>query len=330
MRTARRARIAVVGLGRIGRLHVDNLATSVPGAALAAVVDAIEPLARNLAARYGAPWATSIDEVLGDPALDGVVIATPSALHPELVKRAASAGKHVFCEKPLGLDVSACANAVAAAEAAGIALQIGFQRRFDPDWQMLEAELETGAIGSLALFRCSHRNAASPREGAGLGDVFSDVAVHDFDAARWLGGEVTELFATQADHGNGAVVSLRFEIGAAGVIDVHRDARYGFECSAELVGSGGTIRCGYAQRRDGTELLRDGTITAGLVQDHAHRHSAAYVRELEHFAAVTAGRADPVVSGHEALAALRLATLAARSSAVGAPLTVDSPTALAP
>lgn len=330
MRTAKRARIAVVGLGRIGRLHVDNLATRVPGAALAAVVDPIEPLARNLAARYGAPWATSIDEVLGDPALDGVVIATPSALHPALVKRAAAAGKHVFCEKPLGLDVSSCSDAVATAEAAGVALQIGFQRRFDPDWQALKAAFEAGAIGSLALFRCSHRSAASPRDGAGLGDVFADVAVHDFDAARWLVGEVTEVYAAEADDGKAAVVSMRFHIGAAGVIDVYRAAQYGFECTAELVGSHGTIRCGYGQRGDGTELLRDGSLTAGLVPDHAQRHAAAYVRELEHFGAVAAGRAEPLVGGRDGLAALSLATLAARSSAAGARLAVEEHTAHAP
>jgi predicted dehydrogenase len=124
-------------------------------------------------------------------------------------------------------------------------------------------------------------------------------------------------------------VSFRFETGAAGAIDVHRGARYGFECSAELVGSGATIRCGYAHRRDGTELLRDGTVTAGLAQDHAQRHAAAYVRELEHFAAVATGRAEALVTGRDALAALSLATLAARSSAVGAVLSAEEPEALA-
>ena len=323
MRTAERVRIAVVGLGRMGRLHAGNLAARVPGAVLAAVVDPVEPLAESLGARYEVAWATSVDDVLADAALDGVVIATPSALHPDLVERAAAAGKHIFCEKPLGLDASACAESVAAADAAGVVLQVAFQRRFDPDWQALRSALEAGSIGSLTVFRCSHRNPASPGADAGLGDVFADVAIHDLDAARWLGGEVTAVHALETGEGNAAVVSVRFEGGAAGAIDVYRDARYGFECNAELVGSDGTIRCGYAQRRDGTEVLREGALTARLVQDHAERHGAAYLRELEHFAAVVTGDTEPAVTGHDALAAQRLVALARRSSAIGARLTVD-------
>ena len=330
MPTARRARIGVVGLGRIGRLHADNLATRVPGVVLAAVADALEPLARSIAARHRVPWANSIDDLLGDPGLDGVVIAAPSALHPELVKAAAEAGTHVFCEKPLGLDAAACADAVEAAEAAGVSLQVGFQRRFDPDWRELRRALEAGEVGELRLLRCSHRNAEPPPAGAPLGDVFADVAIHDLDAARWLGGEVAEVQATEAGEGNAAVVTLRLASGALAAIDVNRAARYGFECSAEVVGGDGTIRCGYLHRGGGAELLRDGSVTAPLARHHAERHAAAYVRELEHFGAVAAGRAEPVPDGRDALAALRLAAVARRSAAVGARLAVEEPVAHAP
>jgi len=313
MPTGRPARLAVVGLGRIGRLHADNLAARVPGAQLAAVVDQVEPLARRLGRRHAVAGAASVDEVLADPALDGVVVAAPSAHHPELVKRVAAAGRHVFCEKPLGLDSDECSAAVEAAEEAGVALQAGFQRRFDPDWRALKRGLDGGAIGSLALFRCSHRN-AEPPPGAGLGDPFVDLATHDLDAARWLGGEIEEIGAEALPGGDGAVLSLRFASGALGLVDVHRRAGYGFECSAELVGSRGTIRCGYAARRDGVELLRDGTVSAELNRDHAQRHALAYVAELEHFAEVATGRAEPLVGGADALASLRLAERARRSA----------------
>ncbi len=330
MPTAREARLAVAGLGRIGRLHASNVATRVSGARLSAVADPVEPLARNVGARHGVPWTTSLDELLGGPALDGVVIAAPSTAHAELVARAAAAGRHVFCEKPLGLDADDCSAAVTAAAAAGIALQVGFQRRFDPDWQGLKGALDAGSIGALDVFRCSHRNAQPPRPRAGLGDVFVDVAVHDLDAARWIAGEVVEVSAaTRAGEEAAAVLSLRFESGALGVVDIHRNAGYGFECSAELVGSGGTIRCGYAGRKGDVELLRDGAATAALVQDHAERHAAAYVAELEHFATVAAGRAQPCVGGADAVAALRLADVARRSAAIGAPLAVHEETARA-
>ena len=314
----------------MGRLHVDNLATRVPGAELAAVADAHEPLARETGRRHRVRWAGSIDELLGDPGLDGVVIATPSALHPALVKRAAEAGRHVFCEKPLGLDADACSEALSAAEAAGVALQVGFQRHFDPDWLALKTALDTGSIGSLALLRCSHRNAEPPDDGVGLGDLFADVAVHDLDAARWLGGELADVQAVALPDGSGAVLSLCFESGALGAIDVHRQARYGFECSAELVGSAGAIRCGHAHRRDGTELLRGGAVTARLVRDHAERHAAAYVAELQHFGEVARGRAEPLVGGSDAVAALRLAELAARSAAEGTPRPASSAAESAP
>jgi predicted dehydrogenase len=301
-----RARLAVIGLGRMGRLHAENLASRVASAALAGVVDPVEPLARSVGERHGVPWSTSAEEALG--AVDGVVIAAPTALHGELVALAAGTGKHVFCEKPLGFD---SASARAAAEAAGASLQVGFQRRFDPDWSAMKEALEAGELGALSLFRCSHRDAFPP--GEQLGDLFADMAVHDLDAARWVGGEVAEVLALTRG-GEGAAIGLRFESGALGAIDVSRDARYGFECSAEAVGSRATVRIGYGCRRGGAELLRDGLASAWVPVDHAERHAAAYVAELEHFGEVVLGRRAPWPTGADAVAALELAERAARSA----------------
>jgi predicted dehydrogenase len=321
MRTAERARVAVVGLGRIGRLHAQNLAVRARSAELVGVVDAVEALARNVAAELRVAWWTSLEELLADAAVDGVVVATPSELHPELVKLVAAANTHVFCEKPLGVDGEACAEAVAATRAAGVRLQVGFQRRFDSDWQALKAAVDDGALGTLHLFRCSHRNARPPEAVAQLGNIFVDVASHDLDAARWLAGDVAEIYAC-ADSGDGATAALvlEFESGGFGLVDVNRRAGYGFECSAEVVGSDATMRCGYHERRGGTELLRDGSASASLARSHAERHREAYLAELEHFAEVALGRSAPQVGGEDALAALRLAELAARSAALGVPL----------
>jgi myo-inositol 2-dehydrogenase/D-chiro-inositol 1-dehydrogenase len=329
MRTARRSRLAVVGLGRIGRLHADNLSNRVGSAQLAAVVDANEELARRFGEVHGVTWTARLEDILGDPSLDGVVISAPSGLHPELVKLAAGAGKHVFCEKPLGLDSGACRAAVSEARAAGVALQVGFQRRFDPDWQAMKAALDEGATGALQLFRSSHRNAHAPSSVAELGDVFVDIAIHDLDAARWLGGRISELYASTTPDGTGcAVIAARFESGALAAIDVHRAAGYGFECSAEVVGSKGTVRCGYSTR-GGCELLADGRASTVLAENHAARHAAAYVAELEHFGNIAAGRGDPRVGGEDAAAALELAELACRAAARGTPLPVPQHVAAA-
>jgi len=196
-----------------------------------------------------------------------------------------------------------------------VVLQVGFQRRFDPDWLELGAALRADELGSLMLFRCSHRNAGEPEAGALLGDLFVDVAIHDLDAARWLGGEVATLHAWERT--GSACISLRFESGALGLIDVVRQARYGFECSVELVGSRAAARAGAAPR---VELLRDGRVSAAVPLDHAERHEAAYVAELAHFGEVVRGAQPRGAGGEDALAALKLALLARRSAMTGAPL----------
>jgi myo-inositol 2-dehydrogenase/D-chiro-inositol 1-dehydrogenase len=300
----------VVGLGRIGRVHAANLARR---GWLAAVVDCFAPVARAAGDEHGVAWSVSLEDVL--PGVDGVVIAAPTALHAELAERASAAGVAVFCEKPLGLTVEDAERAAAHVE------QVGFQRRFDSDWLALAA----AEIGELAMFRCSHRNASPPA--AELGDIFVDVAVHDLDAARWLGGEVAELHAWE---GAGcACISLRFESGVVGLIDVSRAAGYGFECSAELVGSHATARLLHTPS---FELLREGHTTSPLPEDHEQRHGRAYLAEIEHFAALCEAhsreappddrlhrRGASPASGQDAVEALRLALLARRSAATGAP-----------
>jgi myo-inositol 2-dehydrogenase / D-chiro-inositol 1-dehydrogenase len=323
----RRARLVVAGLGRIGRLHASNLAGRVPSASLVGVVDAVEPLARSIGELHGVPWSTSLDGALRDRRVDGVVIAAPTRLHCEIVELAAGAGKHVFCEKPLGFGVEAARQAVDGARAAGVHVQVGFQRRFDRDWVTLKEALEGGELGRLLLLRSSHRDARP--SAAALGDLFVDVAVHDLDAARWLGGEVTEVFALPRRGAGeppaaGAAIALRFETRALGLMDVSRDARYGFECSAEVVGAKATARTGYLQRRGDVELLRDRSASRRLPADHAERHAAAYVGELEHFGELVMGRRAPRSTGDDAVAALELAQLAARSAELGVPLTADA------
>jgi len=305
-----RARLAVIGLGRIGRLHASNLAGRIPSAELAAVVDPVEPLARSLGGRYQVRWATSAEEVL-DGDVDGVVIAAPTAQHVGLVRLAAGAGRHAFCEKPLGFDVEAAAAATAGAREAGVVLQVGFQRRFDPGWLAVKSMLDGDELGTLELLRGSHRNAGEPDATAPLGDLFADVAIHDLDAGRWLGGEVAELSAEARD--GAATLALRFESGALGLIDVSRRAGYGFECSAEVVGSRATARVGSGSHE--IELLRDGQVSAPLPGDHSQRHAAAYLAELDRFGAAVLGRCPAGPGGDDAVAALELAERARRSAA---------------
>jgi predicted dehydrogenase len=291
--------VAVIGLGAIGRLHASNLARHVPAASLVMVVDKVPELAARVADELGAEWSTSFRDALRRPDVSAVAIAAPTRLHAGLIEMAAASGKHVFCEKPLGVGLEEVKRAVGAVGAAGLCLQVGFQRRFDPDFVAVKARLDSGVAGRIQLLRIAHRNRTPPHDGeltARLGSIFVDMTVHDFDTARWLVGEVAGVNAFE--HTRNAITVLRFADGALGLVDNSRHAGYGFECSVEVVGSASTLRIGTLSH---------------IAEDNIERHGTAYREELRHFVECVGGDEEPCVSGDAAIAALRLALLAERS-----------------
>jgi predicted dehydrogenase len=230
--------MAVIGLGAIGRVHARHLAAEIPHARLVTVVDAIGDVAASVADELGVSSSIHVEDALRHPDVSAVAIAAPTPLHAGMVEKAAAAGVHVFCEKPLALEVAAAQRAVRAARSAGIRLQVGFQRRFDPDFVAAKERIDSGALGAVQLLRIAHRNRVPPHEtglAERLGSIFVDMAVHDFDTARWLVGEVADV--TAFERGRTAITVLRFATGALGVIDNSRFAAYGFECSVEVVGA---------------------------------------------------------------------------------------------
>ena len=250
----RRAGLAVAGLGRMGVVHAQNLASRCPSAQLLAVFDPRPDVAKQVSAQLGATAVATYDELLSDPSLDGVVIASSTNAHAELALSAAQAGKHVFCEKPLSLERNVTVEVVEALEGAGVKLQVGFHRRFDPAFSAAAERVEAGELGEVYLFRAAQRDMAPPRPEflAGSGGIFIDMGIHDFDAARCLVGEVDSVSAQGAalsDPGfaeigdfDTAIVVLTFASGALGVVDISRVAGYGYDSSTELVGSQATVR----------------------------------------------------------------------------------------
>lgn len=303
----------MAGLGAIGLMHARHIAHGLCDARLACVVDADRGLAERVGRELGVRSLSSFEAALEDPAVAAVVIATPSPLHAEMVEQAAGAGKHVFCEKPLSLDVEGGRRASAAAAAAGICLQVGFQRRFDADFLEARRRIEAGELGEVLLLRISHRNRVPPHEGAlagRLGSPFVDMTIHDFDTALWLVGPVVEVSAFAA--ADSTVVLARFENGALGVIDNTRRAGYGFECAAELVGTRSTLRIGTARRASGVEQLSPSGALSQLPADHVECHRAAYLEEMRHFIACVRSGSEPAVGGAESIAALALSLAAER------------------
>jgi myo-inositol 2-dehydrogenase/D-chiro-inositol 1-dehydrogenase len=156
-------RVGLVGLGRMGRFHAANLAGRIPGARLVRVADAAEDVARENAARLGgAEWSTRYEDLLEDPEVEAVVVASPTPLHAEMAEAAAQAGKHIFCEKPVSLELERTREVIEAVRLAGVKLQVGFHRRFDPDYRATKEKISAGHIGEVYLFRTTLRDMRSP------------------------------------------------------------------------------------------------------------------------------------------------------------------------
>jgi predicted dehydrogenase len=333
-----KARLAVAGLGRMGRVHAGNVARACPSAELVSLFDPRADVAKELAGELGARAAASYEELLDDPGVDAVVIASPTSCHADLALQAARAGKPAFSEKPLSLEREASERVIKEFAAAGLGLQVGFHRRFDPALGAVAAKLRAGELGEVFLFRSTQRDKAPPPPEflAGSGGIFVDMGIHDFDTARWLLGEVAsvsahgEAFSSPEYEGTGdhhtVVAVLEFESGALGVADVSRLAGYGYESSIELMGEKATVRVEdpYSVRYT---WLAPGSAGRPLVQSFVQRFGEAFALELEAFArSVVAGR-PPEPSGLDALAAFDIATAAAESCRLGRPVEVAPPAA---
>ncbi len=326
-------RFALIGAGRIGRLHAANLAAE-PRVRFTAVADVAAAAAEQVAAAHGAS-AVSVEAAIADPDIDAVLIASSTGSHADLIERAARAGKAILCEKPIDLDTQRARQAVAVAEDCGVPLAIGFNRRFDSNFRALKARLEAGEIGHLETVAITSRDPEPPsiaylRTSGGL---FRDMMIHDFDMARWLTGEdAVELHAMAAnliDPEIGAVgdvdtamVTLRMASGRLCQIATSRRAAYGYDQRIECHGSLGMLRA------DNVTLTTvEVADESGFRRDPAEpffleRYRAAYQAELAAFVDAMIEGTAPAPSGADGLAALCLADKAAESVATGQPVKI--------
>ncbi|MEN6536044.1 MAG: inositol 2-dehydrogenase [Bryobacteraceae bacterium] len=247
--------IGVIGAGRIGTVHAETITYRIPEAAVAAVTDVNERAAQTLAHRCGIPRvAASAGEIFADSAIDAVLICSSTGTHADLVIEAAMAGKHIFCEKPIDHSLTKIDRALDAVAKAGVKLQVGFNRRFDPNFARVRRSITSGEIGTPHLLRIISRDPGPPPISyiKVSGGMFLDMTIHDFDMARFLiGDEVTEVFASagvrvdpaigDAGDVDTAVILLRFANGVIGTIDNCRQAPYGYDQRVEVLGSKGAI-----------------------------------------------------------------------------------------
>ena len=244
-------RFVVLGVGRIGSMHAEYLHRRVEGAEVVGVFDVHAEGAQKVGADLGVPVADSLADALAIDA-DAVAICTSTDTHVDCMVAAAEAGRGIFCEKPISLDVTEVDRGLAAVDAAGVPLHIGFNRRFDPSHKAVADAVAHGAVGDVAIVNITSRDPAPPPISyiEVSGGIFNDMTIHDFDMARYVtGSEVVDVFAHGAvlvDPAIGAagdfdtiVVTMRHENGAITTIDNSRQAVYGYDQRVEVFGSGG-------------------------------------------------------------------------------------------
>ena len=317
-------KIALLGAGRIGRLHA-RLLSEIDGIDEVIVADALAERAGEVAAEVGANPAESLDDAL-DRA-DAVVIAAATNAHAGLIREAIARGLPTFCEKPLADDLAATLEVAREIEASAVPFQLGFQRRFDAGYGEARRLVETGEIGTLYAIRLAGHDPAPPHESyiPASGGLFRDFSIHDFDILRWLTGcEVEEVWATGAvvafpvfsKYGDvdTAVATLTLDRGPFTVLTVARHDPLGYDIRAELFGSKDSICVGLGPRTPIRSVEPDVPLPAGPPwRDFMERFEPAYRAELARFVAVAAGKAASPCTAADGVAALRIAEAATTS-----------------
>ncbi|MEO1701341.1 MAG: inositol 2-dehydrogenase [Pseudomonadota bacterium] len=317
-------KLALLGAGRIGKAHARAVSAN-PDATLSAVADAMPASAEALAKQYGCPVAT-IDEIEEDVSIDGVIICTPTPTHADLIEQFARAGKAIFCEKPIDLDVDRVRQCLVVVEKTGASLMVGFNRRFDPHFASAKTAITDGKIGKVELVQITSRDPAPPPIDyiKVSGGIFRDMMIHDFDMARFLlGEEPVNVFASgsvlvdpaigEAGDVDTATATLTTASGKQCVITNSRRASYGYDQRIDVHGSLGSVTIDN-QRDTSLELATsDGYIRAPLLNFFMERYERAYANEIADFVAnVRDGKASSP-NGVDGLQSLRIADAAVRS-----------------
>jgi myo-inositol 2-dehydrogenase/D-chiro-inositol 1-dehydrogenase len=325
--------VAVLGAGRMGQTHIRTLA-GIPNVRVIVVADPdLEAAERGRAIVRAERAIASPEEAILDPRVEAVVIVTPTNTHASLIEAAVRAGKAVWSEKPIALNLTETQRVVELVQRTGIPVQLGFMRRFDPGYVMAKERIESGSLGRLETFRALSRDTFPPpleflKTSGGL---FLDMAVHDLDLARFLVGEVDEVQAwgsvliderfAQADDIDTAVTMLKFQNGVLGVVETSRRSAWGYDIRTEVAGSTGKVVVEAPQK---TPMVhsREFGFAADHYENFPDRFEVAFRRELEAFFGALADGRAPTPGPTDALETLRLAVAVTRSWREGRPIRV--------
>ena len=335
MEGARRTiNVGIIGAGRIGRVHARNLSLYLPEADVLAVSDVLPAAAERCAAEFRIPQALeNHHRILDDARVEAVIICSSADTHARIIDEAAAAGKHIFCEKPIALDLGQIDEALVAVAKAGVKLQVGFNRRFDPSFRRARELIAAGKIGEPHLLRITSRDPEPPplEYIKVSGGIFLDMTIHDFDMARFLmQDEVEEIQAfgsvliepeiEKLGDLDTAISVVRFRSGALGTIDNSRSSAYGYDQRVEVFGSRGMVTVANRTPDSASVSDREGVLGPLPSYFFIERYTEAYVEEMRAFLAAILDDGEPEVTGHDGRVPVTMAYAAKRSVAERRPV----------
>lgn len=320
-------RVGVIGAGRIGKIHAHNLATAIAGAQVVAIADPLVDAAQALAQQLAVSQVTEDHrKILENPDIDAVVICSSTNTHAQMIIEAARAGKQIFCEKPIAYDLKKIDEALDVVKECGVLLQIGFNRRFDPNFKKVHEMVAAGKIGSPQILRITSRDPAPPpiEYVKVSGGIFFDMTIHDFDMARYLvGADVEEIYAAggvlvdprigAAGDIDTAAVTLYFQNGAIGVIDNSRKAVYGYDQRVEVFGSEGMLSVQNETPDRAIYSSAAGVEAAKPLYFFLERYAQSFVDEMSQFIQSIQQGLQPPVTGLDGRIPVVMALAATRS-----------------
>jgi myo-inositol 2-dehydrogenase/D-chiro-inositol 1-dehydrogenase len=327
--------VGVLGAGRIGRLHTNNLF----GMADVRVKAIADPYC-DFTSWPPPGVATGKDPslVFDDNEIEAVLVCSPTPTHAEFIEAAAASGKHVFCEKPIDLDPERIRRTLEVADSAGIKLQVGFNRRFDPSFARVREAVTDGEVGEIHLVKITSRDPEAPPVSyvESSGGIFLDMTIHDFDMVRFLSGsEIVEVHAMgavlidpeigRAGDVDTAVTTAQLANGALAVIENSRQAVYGYDQRVEVFGSEGAAEAGNETPNTVTLSTAVGVRRDNPLYFFLERYQASFVAEMEAFFASIREDREPPVGGRDGLMSVLVGRAAARSMAENRPVEVEAP-----
>lgn len=327
--------IGVIGAGRIGKLHTNNILRHLPQIRIKTIAD--PKIDQAWAKTTGIPNVTTdYQDIMRDTEITAVLICSPSPYHSEQIIAAAKAGKHIFCEKPIATDIEEIRMALREVKKAGVKLQIGFNRRFDPNFARIKNLVKEKAIGAPQMVRITSRDPKIPPKEflKSSGGMFIDMTIHDFDMARFLmGSEIEEIYASanvlidpvfkEHDDIDTAIINLKFANGTLGVIDNSRQAVYGYDQRVEMFGSEGAVQADNNKPTNTTISTSNGVMTEKPLYYFLERYEESFVAELAAFHHAIANDEPTPVTGEDGLRSVVISMAAEQSRRENRPVKID-------